>query len=46
MAPFSKCSQGRPTFHWGLNRRLTYFFLGRGDSRGFGAHTLQVTSTR
>ena len=46
MTPFSKCSQGRPTFHRGLNRRLACFFLGRGDSRGFGAHTLQVTSTQ
>ena len=46
MMLFSRCSQGRPTFHWGLNRRPTYFFVGGGDSRGFGAHTLQITCTR
>ena len=44
MTPFSNCNQGRPTFHWGFQRRQTNFFVGGGDSRGFGARTVQITS--
>ena len=46
MTPFLKCSHRRPTFHWGLKRRLTCFFVGGGDKLGFGAHTLHITSTQ